>query len=212
MIKSPSFCTPVDEKSSILRIVSSSKKSAWWWLKKTPSRSSSRHRRIFVASWRTEFRCSSTFSWSGKDFWSEWIDHQVNEFSFFCTTNLRRTNLEFFFHFLLFPEMWAADAEVGPEGGQLTYDDLHEHMRTFQVPRFLTGEEPARLENIYHGFLNWLRLLPNVDIHLRNIVDFMEENLILSQMRTLRFAVMSQFYMRHPRYEIKHRRKLFIHF
>lgn len=113
--------------------------------------------------------------------------------------------LFFSMHFIYLKEMWAADARVGPEGGQLTYDDF-EPLTSVQIPPILTGAEPARLENIYRAFLSWVGALDDVRIHLRDFVDCMEENLIYSQMLALRLAVMSQFYMRHPRYEISHRR------
>lgn len=86
----------------------------------------------------------------------------------------------------------------------LGYNDFSP-LDSVEIPPILTGEPPALLEDIYVAFAQWLIGLPNIRTHLGDIVDNLEEQLYIPQLYAIRISVMSQFYMRHPSYEIYNR-------
>lgn len=88
------------------------------------------------------------------------------------------------------------DGHIGP----LFYNDL-EPLHNLDIPPILTGQEPAFRHEIYTEFRLWIEGLENIDVHLRDTYNMFQEYLNVSQLRALRFAVMSQLFMRHPRAE-----------
>lgn len=100
-----------------------------------------------------------------------------------------------------------------PVEGPINVDDLvglgyadFTPLESVQIPPSLTGATPTRLEDIYVAFMEWIQGVPNINTHLGNTLDQMEEILYIPQLLALRLSVMSQFYMRHPSYEIYNRR------
>jgi hypothetical protein len=100
-----------------------------------------------------------------------------------------------------------------PAAGPINIDDIHglsyndvEPLDDVQIPAILTGQNPILLEFIYQEFVQWLQGLPNIQTHLANTLEHMEERLYLPQLYALRLSIMSQFYMRHPSAELYNRR------
>jgi hypothetical protein len=87
----------------------------------------------------------------------------------------------------------------------ITYDDF-EPLDTIEIPPTMTGATPAIMQTVYADFRTWLQGLPNIRVHLGESVDHLEELLLCSHLETLRLSVMSQFYMRHPSFEVYNRR------
>lgn len=87
----------------------------------------------------------------------------------------------------------------------IIYTDI-EPLETLRIPAILTGTPPTRLHDVYAAFRAWMDNVPNINIHMGDTLNYLEDIIFVPQLRSLRLAVMSQFFMRHPRYEIVNRR------
>lgn len=106
----------------------------------------------------------------------------------------------------LFSEMRPADPRFRTDKIRgMVYNDF-EPLTSVRVPDILTGDPPAPLDDIYEEFRDWIYDLPDITTYMGNSLDMFEDRLYISQLRALRLAVMAEFFMRHPRYEIQHRR------